>query len=105
MIKLLNGKPVEMSAAEIAEYNAMIKEQDDAALGQAIGLIKRMAGRAIDAKYPTYKQLNLLRDGPIEALEAMQAFINAIRQQSDIMEYDLEAMTVAEIRAYVPQFV
>ena len=105
MIKLLNGKPVEMSAAEIAEYNAMIKEQDDAALGHAIGLVKRMAGRAIDAKYPVHKQLNLLRDGPVGALEVMQAFINDIRQQSDIMEYDLEAMTLAEIRAYVPQFV
>ena len=105
MIKLVNGRPVEMTVAEIAEYNAVVKEYDDAALGQAIGLVKRLAGLAIEAKYPTYKQLNLLRDGPPEAVEAMKSFINSIRQQSDVMEYDLEAMTVAEIRAYKPTFV
>jgi hypothetical protein len=52
-----------------------------------INLIKAKAGQLIEAKYPTYKQLNIIRNGGDE-LVAMGTYINAIRVISDQAEVD-----------------
>ena len=104
MIKLVNGKPVEMSVAELAEYNAWVATVDAQALLDTLARIKRAAGEAIDAVYPTYKQLNLLRDGPAEKVEAMRVFINGVRKKSNDMEIHVVTLTPEALRTYVPTF-
>lgn len=51
-------------------------------------VIKAEAQRRIEARYPMWKQMNIHREGGA-ALEAMSAFIDAIRSRSN----KLEAMT------------
>lgn len=52
---------------------------------QRIQAIKAKAGELINSKYPSYKQLNVLRIGGAE-LEAMTAYIDGIRAISNEAE-------------------
>ena len=49
--------------------------------------IKQKAAELINAKYPSYKQLNIIRDGGV-ALEEMTAYIDSIREISNKTEQD-----------------
>lgn len=49
--------------------------------------IKQKASELINAKYPSYKQLNIIRDGGV-ALEEMSAYIDSVRDISNKAELD-----------------
>ena len=48
--------------------------------------IKVKAAELINSKYPDYKQLNILRVGTAEELEAMSLYIDGIRAKSNKAE-------------------
>lgn len=56
-----------------ADYTVQYSEQD----------AREMAGKKIEAHYPTYKQLNLLRSGTKVEKDKMDTFINACRDWSN----------------------
>jgi len=49
--------------------------------------IKSEAGRRIEARYPLWKQINIMRSG--DGLAAMTAFIDAVRSASNALEATL----------------
>jgi hypothetical protein len=52
---------------------------------QAVAMIKAEAGRRIEARYPISRQLNIMVEGG-EPLQAMRAWIDAVRATSNEME-------------------
>lgn len=50
------------------------------------GTIKAEAQRRIEARYPMWRQMNILRAGAAEEIEAMGRFIDAIRGASDVLD-------------------
>ncbi len=50
------------------------------------GSIKAEAQRRIEARYPTWRQMNILRAGNEDEIEAMGRFIDAIRAASDVLD-------------------
>lgn len=52
--------------------------------------IKNEAARRINAAYPAWKQMNVMREGG-EALVAMSAFIDVVRAASNALEQSLPA--------------
>ena len=60
------------------------KEVVDAAVADAnAGIARRRCAAHIERHYPTYKQLNLLRNGTNDEKDKMGAFINACRDWSN----------------------
>lgn len=54
---------------------------------ERIQAIKSKAGELINSKYPSHKQLNIIRVGGVE-LEEMSAYIDSIREISNKAEQD-----------------
>ena len=54
---------------------------------ERIQAIKQKASELINSKYPSHKQLNIIRAGGIE-LEEMSAYIDSIREISNKAEQD-----------------
>lgn len=73
---------VEITLEEVQELLSPSKEELEI---QRIQAIKSKAGELINSKYPSYKQLNVLRVGGAE-LEAMTAYIDGIRTISNEAE-------------------
>ncbi len=63
-----------------------VAEAEELANTERIKMIKAVAAEKINAEYPIYKQMNILRDGSDEDKEIMNARINYIRDVSNIAE-------------------
>jgi hypothetical protein len=115
--KTVNRYIVEMSSSE---KSAIDTAEVDSAKISKISAIKASANSTILNKYPDWKQRNytgsgvglltkLVEGGTLtaeeiaerEAIEGMSTWIKGIRDQSDIMEIDVNSMTsVSSIQAY-----
>ena len=80
---------------EPAELLEVLKIDEDI---QKVQAIKSKAGELINAKYPEYKHLNIMRTGTPEELEAMNTYIDGIRAISN--ESELTEIKVEDIQWY-----
>jgi len=81
----------ESQISEIIKNRYVLTEQEVAEAEQLanverIKTIKAIAAEKINAEYPIYKQMNILRDGSDEDKEIMNARINYIRNVSNMAE-------------------
>ncbi len=77
-----------------AEALATVKEE-------VIAGIKARTGIHINAKYPAYKQRNIIMDGVVADLTIMRAFIQTAREQSNVAEAQVKLMTtLAGVEAF-----
>lgn len=65
--------------------------------------VKMEARRRIEAVYPLWKQVNILRDGTADEIQAMRVAINAVRNKSDAIEASIEEMTTQELMSFKVQ--
>ena len=61
----------------------LVKEEED-----RIRALKMKAGIIIEQKYPTWKQLNIMREGSEQDNQDMNVFISKVRQLSNQAEKD-----------------
>ena len=66
---------------------------------QRVEWVKTEASRRIEAVYPLWKQVNILRDGTADEIQAMRVAINAVRNKSDVLEALVATMTIDELKA------
>lgn len=67
--------------------------------------VKNMPARIITEKYPLWKQLNIINEGPQELRDQMTADINSIRDASNKMEEEINALKkIEKVKDYDIEF-
>ena len=70
-----------------------------------INTVKRDAANVIIKKYPAWKQMNIINEGPQELRDQMTKDINSIRDASNKMEDEINSLKKLEkVKAYEIEF-